>query len=181
MLDGYDEYSEGTNTYIDQAIKSTISKYTLLLTSRPGSYVSVEIRKQMDAEVVIKGLNKNNKAKCSLKYLGNKKHSDAFLAEAKNNRIKKLLHVPIILLMACMVFAENGSLPETQAQLYQTVFKLIIDRTTIKTLGKKSSEIKELGSWLDVLSRMSWEALKRDSLFLDKVTNLVSSVFSKIP
>ena len=46
-----------------------------------------------------------------------------------------------------------------------------MDRTTLKTFGMQSKELRDLESWLDVLGEMSWEALKSydKQLLLDKV------------
>ena len=95
------------------------------------------------------------------------------MRQAKQSQIYELLHVPIVLLMSCMVFTEKGSLPETQTKLFSIAREVIMDRTTLKTFGKKSNEVEDLESWLDVLNEMSWEALQSNNqLMLDKVTSL---------
>ena len=173
ILDGYDEYTRGTNEDIDNLIESTTNKYFLLLTSRFGDYLKKKVRRQMDGEIEINGFSEENIRKCSSRYLGSEEVADIFLEQVKNSHIRKLLHVPIVLLMSCMVFTEKGSLPETQTELFGTARQIIIDRTTLKTFEKKSSELEDLESWLDVLNKMSWEALQSNSqLMLDKVTSL---------
>ena len=176
ILDGYDEYTRGTNEDIDRLIESPVNKCFLILTSRFGEYLRKEFRDRMDGELIIEGFSEENIAKCSELYLGSKEMSDDFLKEAKRSKIYKLLHVPIVLLMSCMVFAEKGSLPKTQTKLFGIARDLIMDRTTLKTFGKKSAELADLDSWLDILGQMSWEALQRGEkqLLLDKVsTNLL--------
>ena len=83
ILDGYDEYTKGTNHDIDRLIASTSRNCFLLVTSRFGEYLKKNARKQMDGEVVIKGFSAANIAKCSELYLGSKEMSDDFLKEAK--------------------------------------------------------------------------------------------------
>ena len=67
LLDGYDEYTAGTNRALDKAIESGIGNCFTILTSRPGTdsgdktYVSQEIRDKMDGEVRIKGFNDKRK------------------------------------------------------------------------------------------------------------------------
>ena len=173
ILDGYDEYTRGTNENIDNLIESTTNEYFLLLTSRFGDYLKKKVRRQMFGEIEIKGFSKENIKKCSSKYLGGDQIAQVFLKQVKNSHIRKLLHVPIVLLMSCMVFIERGSLPKTQTELFSIAREVIIDRTTLKTFGKKSSELEDLESWLDVLDEMSWEALQSNNqLMLDKVTSL---------
>ena len=61
LLDGYDEYTPGTNSDIDKAIQSGIRKSFLILTSRPEhdskvedmKFVPRDIRNKMDGEVII--------------------------------------------------------------------------------------------------------------------------------
>ena len=62
LLDGYDEYTPGTNRELDGAIEKTVGKCLIILTSRPrdGIDFTRKIRNKMDDEVVIEGLNGNN-------------------------------------------------------------------------------------------------------------------------
>ena len=111
ILDGYDEYTPGTCTDIDKLLDSPVSKHFLLLTSRPGEYIKPSTRDKMDGQVIIEGFSEENIKKCSLKYLVNQELTDKFLTEAKESQIYELLHIPIILLMSCMVFVEKEFLP----------------------------------------------------------------------
>ena len=170
ILDGYDEYTKG-NKDIDKLISSTTNKCFLLLTSRFGEYLKKSDRDRMDGEIVIKGFSEENVKKCSSLYLGNQQKSSDFLEQAKQSQIYKLLHVPIVLLMSCLVFTDKESLPKTQTELFSIARDIIIDRTTLKTFGKVSSELEELESWLEELNSMSWLALKSKErqLLLDEV------------
>ena len=53
LLDGYDEYTPGTNTELDRAIEKTIGKCLLILTSRPkdGTDFTRQVRDKLDGEV----------------------------------------------------------------------------------------------------------------------------------
>ena len=171
ILDRYDEYTKGTNSAIDKLVEKPGNNCFLLLTSRFGDYLSTHVRKQMD-EFEIKGFSEENIRKCSSKYLDSEEKADQFLEQAESNEICELLHIPIVLLMSCMVFNERGSIPEKQTELFSIAREIIIDRTTLKEFGKRSTELKDLESWLEVLDKMSWEALqgKERQLLLDKVT-----------
>ena len=69
MLDGYDEYTPGTNKDIDKVIESGIGNCFLILTSRPGDYLEKEIRDQMDGEIIIEGVSVQQIWECSNRYL----------------------------------------------------------------------------------------------------------------
>ena len=174
ILDGYDEYTRGTNKDIDKLIESPSRNCFLLVTSRFGEYLKKSVRNQMDGEIVIKGFSAKNIVKCSSLYLGSEGKSRDFLKQAKQSQIYSLLHIPIILLMACLVFEEKGSLPKTQTELFGIARDIIMDRSTLKKFGKKSKELEDLESWLDILGEMSWKALQGDErqLLLDKVSGL---------
>ena len=177
LLDGYDEYRRGTNKDIDQAIESKIWNCFLILTSRPGNdsgdrlFVSKKVRNRMDGELVIDGFSPENIKKCSIQYLLSEENSQMFLTQARKTELSALLHVPIILLMGCTVFISNMSLPNSKTKLYGDIFDLIMDRTTLKTFGCKSSDIQNIDQWLSILGKLSWEALQKDTgqLLLDKV------------
>ena len=122
LLDGYDEYKKGTNTAIDNAIESTIGNCFLILTSRPDGHVSEDVRMKMDGEIIIEGFSKENISKYSTKYLESEDESKTMLKQAVQSGIRDLLHVPIILLLVCLLFKQDSSLPATQTKLFHAVF-----------------------------------------------------------
>ena len=118
----------------------------------------------MDGEVIIEGFSPEAIVKCSTQYLfDSEERSNAMLEQAKRTGIYDLLRVPIILLMICVVFSEHDSLPRTRTKIYNKVFEMTIDRTTMKTFPNKHVD-KE---WLDplyALGELSWKALQNDVL-----------------
>ena len=173
MLDGYDEYTPGTNKDIDRAIRSGIGTCFVILTSRTGDYLKKSLRSMMDGEIIIEGFSEGNIVKCSTQYLGSRDKCLEMLKQAREAGISCLLHIPIVLLMVCAVFTEKNSLPKTKTGIVKIIIELIIDRTTLKTFGLKSSELEHLETWLEILGKFSWEALQSDigQLLLNKVQN----------
>ena len=104
-------------------------------------------------------------------YLESQEASDAMLQQAKDNGIYELLKVPIILLMACVIFNQKESLPKSKTDIFDTIFELLMDRTTLKTFGCKSGEIANLDELLCRLGELFWKALQNDiqQLLLNKV------------
>ena len=162
MLDGYDEYKPGTNEDIDRTIKSGIGNRFLILTSRPG-YLSQDLRNKMDGEIIIEGFSEENIEKCSTKYFNSVEMSTDMLKQARDTGIYKILHVPIMLVMTVVIFNEQNTLPKSKTEIYKTIFQLVMDRTTLKTFGHKSKDIKKLDDLLDTLGEFSWKALQKDS------------------
>ena len=162
MLDGYDEYELGTNEEIDRAIEFTIGNCFLILTSRQGSYLSKRIRDTMDGEILIEGFSDESILECSSKYLGSTEKSEEMLKQAKHSGIRTLLYIPIILVITVVVFIEKKALPNTKTDIYNTIYQLVMDRTTLKTFGCLSKDIAKLADLLDALGEFSWNALQND-------------------
>ena len=180
LIDGYDEYTPGTNTELDRAIEKTIGNCLLILTSRPKDQkdFTIKIRDKMAGDVEIRGFSEENFKKCCSKYLGSEEEADMFLEEAKTKAgLYELLNVPIILLISSVLYNENEqkTLPEQKTELYENLYQLIMDRSTLKphNFGCYSSEVPNIQSMLQTLGRFAWEALQRDvrQLLINKVRN----------
>ena len=180
LLDGYDEYTPGTNSDIDKAIQSGVGNCFMILTSRPEHdskekkmpFVSMSIRNAMDGEVRIEGFSQENIQKCSEKFLESHDKSKEMLNQARRSGVDKLLSVPIILLMACALFEDNQTLPKSRTELFRTIFELVMDRSCLKGFGQKASRLYDIENILQTLGKFAWEALQKDArqLLLDKVT-----------
>ena len=169
LLDGYDEYSKGTNTDIDNAITDTLGGCFLLVTSRPGDYMKKPDRDQMDGEVQISGFGRNAMEECSAKYLGNKQISDDFLEKCNESEVDDLLRIPIVLLMLCVLYHANDALPKRRTDIVFGIIKMYINRAK-----KRFSKIKDFEELLCKLGKLSWEALQRNTrqLLISKVSEI---------
>ena len=163
MLDGYDEYKKGTNTDIDDAISDTIGDCFILVTCRPGDYMNKIDCNQMDGEIQIVGLSEVSIQECASKYLQSADKASDLLHQTKEAKISELLRIPIVLLMVCILYHEHQSLPSCKTDIIWKIIEMCMDRSTIKHLGKKSSEIADLDEMLDILGQLSWESLQRDT------------------
>ena len=171
MFDGYDEYKKGTNTDIDDAISDTIGDCFIIITSRPGDFMKKDDQDQMDGEIQIVGLSQESIKECASKYLASGKRASNLMEQSKEAQIKELLRIPVVLLMVCILYHENQSLPSSKTDIVWKIIRMCMDRSTIKHLGKKSSEIADLDKILDTLGQLSWESLQKDTkkLLLRKV------------
>ena len=170
LMDGYDEYKPGVNKEVDKAIDSTIGNCLVILTSRPG-YLNKQSRDKMDGEIIIEGFSEVNIRRYAELNLRSKEKCDMLFKQAKETGIDNLLHVPIILLMVCTIFIESKELPKTKTDIVRKIFKLAMDRSTLKTFNTKSDGVNELDKILYTLGEFSWKALQDDvqQLLLNKV------------
>ena len=182
LLDGYDEYTAGTNKALDKAIESGIGNCFTILTSRPGTdsgdktYVSKAIRDKMDGEVKIEGFNEESKERFCTEYFESEEESKTLLTQTYEklgwDRYNELLSTPIVLLMICVLYEENRSLPDTRTKIYETVRELSMDRTSLENLWMQVITSRRiLLKRQFVLGKFAWEALERDiqQLLLNKV------------
>ena len=174
MLDGYNEYTEGTNREIDAAVMSGIGNCFLILTSQHGDYISKQIRQTMDGEFVIKGFTDESIKECSTKYLGSEEKCAEMLKQAKQAGIYRLLHVPEVFFMVMDIFTEKIPLPKSKTAMYETTFRLIINRTASKIFGCGSSDLTNIEDLLFTLGEYSWRALQNSNqkFLLNKVRNI---------
>ena len=170
LLDGYDEYTPGTNKDIDKLIKQGIGNCFVILTSRP-AYLDKQTRDRFDGEISIEGFSSESISLCSEKYLQSKDKSYKLLLQAEKIGIDNLLNVPIVLLMTCVIFEEKQVLPKRKTELVQTIFELCMDRTTLKTFNKRSSDLKHIDKLLHKLGEFAWNSLQNGTqqLLLNKV------------
>ena len=163
LLDGYDEYQKGTNAAIDSAIEDTIGDCFLVLTSRDGGYISKDTMNKMDGEIEITGFSPASIRKYAAMYLESKKLAENMILNATRVGIKELLHIPILLLMVCVLYDEVRQLPGTQIEIIQRMIEILLDRSTLKHFGKKAKDVEHLENLLFELGRLSIEALQRDT------------------
>ena len=156
-----------------------VGRCVLILTSRP-EYVSKEIKAQMDGHIIIEGFSLKNVVRCTQLFLESKQRTEELLSQALRAGIfnpyvpclDSILRVPIVLLMTCVIFDEQNALPPTETEIIGSVFRMLMDRSTLKTLGCKSSEIPNIEELLYTLGRFSWDAFQKDvgQLLLSKVS-----------
>ena len=178
LLDGYDEYREGTNADIDDAIENSIGECFVILTSRDG-YIPKDILDNMDGEVEITGLSHKNIRKCAAKYLESEERANDLIEKCKEINIYDLLHIPIILLMVVVLYHKTEELPTSQTEIVKSIIFMCMDRSAMKHFNKKAKDIEGLEEMLEKLGELSLNALLSDKqqLLLSKVRILNEHLF----
>ena len=178
LLDGYDEYRKGKNSDIDKAIEKPYGKCLLLLTTRPGkedkdeTFIKKEVRDKMDGIVKMLGFTWENIVQCSKLYMRNSEKCEAMLEQiGKHRQLRELMSTPINLLMICVLFIKNRTLPESLTYIYELIYQLSMDRTTMKNekFKCKAACITNIGELRDKLGRKALDSLQDDDLLLKKV------------
>ena len=169
IFDGYDEYQDGTNPAIDTKIRDIIRD---IITSRP-DHMPKKYKSKMD-EIQLKGFSKTAIENCTENYLdreGQSRKSEKFLQKAKDNGIKDLLKIPLLLLMLCVIFIETKTLPSNKTGIIKKLIEIYIARAE-----QKGKEFKNKDQMLRDLGELSYKAStgkpRKKRLFIKKVSSL---------
>ena len=160
ILDGYDEYTKGTNQYIDAAIEHTVGDCFLILTSRDGDYINKETLDKFDSEIEITGLSPPSIFQYAAKYLESEEMANKLIMEASNVMPADLLQIPIILLMVCVLYFREQKLPKSHTAVIDKIVEMILDRSALKHFGRKWRQIPGLQGKLYQLGELAWKTLK---------------------
>ena len=79
----------------------------------------------------------------------------------------ELLRIPIVLLMLCVLYHANDTLPTRKTDIVFGIIKMYINRAK-----KRFPKIKDFEELLCKLGKLSWEALQRNTmqLLINKVS-----------
>ena len=183
-LDGYDEYTPGTNKAIDQAIRSPNENYSILVTSRPGQYVSRTVISQMNYQLQLDGFQDEEIKKCTEDYLGKAEETQKFIESLKDTGLKDLSKIPAFLLMLLQLHGKQDSLPKKKTEVIWNIMKMCIDRSVQRHFQKQKTvdEIENLEEMLYRLGELSWNTLRKyvSNLVLNKVGFLFNPSLLKI-
>ena len=172
LMDGFDEYTKGTNEGIDKVIeKESLWNCWVIVTSRVIPELE-SVKPFMDAEAAIHGFNEEKVKEYATKFLGSEDDSEELIEKAQESRISKLMSIPIILQMLCVLFTSTLSLPETRTGIVQAIVKRCIDCSFVRLNGLKPNfQASEIHKMLVKLGGLAWESLQNNvrHLLLNKV------------
>ena len=173
-LDGYDEYKMGTNSDIDKAIVNTKSKYFVLVTTRPGQYISRSVADKVNHQVQLKGYSDREIRSIAKAYLRTNEKAEKLLDDMAKAGLYDLLKIPMILLITLQLHGKFQSLPKGKTEIIWKIVQMSMDRATMRHIGKKSSKIANLEEMLCCLGELSWSSLQKDTekLVINKVIEI---------
>ena len=93
-LDGYDEYTPGTNEAIDRTISSLSENFAVLLSSRPGQHVNRRVTNQINYQVQLEGFKDDEIKKCTEDYLGKAEKTQESINNLTDTGLKRLVENP---------------------------------------------------------------------------------------
>ena len=136
-LDGYDGYKMGTNSEIDKAITNTKGKYLVLVTTRPGQYISRSVADKVNHQVKLKGYSDKEIKSIAKAYLRTNEKAEKLLDDMAKAGLHDLLKVPMILLMTLQMHGKLQSLPKGKTEIIWKIIQMCMDRATMRHIGQK--------------------------------------------
>ena len=169
ILDGYDEYKEGTNPFIEKVTnRKALRNCWLILTSRETEHLA-KFRDIMDAEMEIHGFNKNSINSYIKNIARNKQEAEKLWFHAVNMKITDLLEVPMVLNMVCSVIISKSerSALTTKAEIYETIISMCMNRETLRAKGQKAEQ--KANQTLVRLGELAWQGLQKQEYIFEMV------------
>ena len=173
LLDGYDEYSPGTNDDIDKGItKDYLWNCTVVVTSRDTKELR-ELRNSMDTEIEIIGFDNEGVEDYATKFLEGIEKSNELLAHAEacdiNNRLVDygILHIPIFLHMICSLFKSGILMMKGKVAVISAIVERCLNYESIrKTDKKRKNDGTEV---IANLGRLALKGLQREHFVFKEV------------
>ncbi len=189
MLDGHDEYTPGTSSDIDKAIKRySLPNCCILLTSRDTKEL-LDLRPHIDVEAEITGFNPKKVKEYITKYLESRDKCHDLLQKVRKSNILSasqslfkhgngILQVPILLHMICVLYQRNVSLPKTMTGVIAAIVERCPDWDEIRRSGRKTdAEMRAaLDTALVLLGKLCWKKLRNGQK--DLIFKQVNVIFS---
>ena len=165
IFDGYDEYKKGTNSDIDAAISGQRGNSFVLITSRP-DHMEKRDKRKLDGEIQNNGLSGDSIEQCAQRYIEDEEKTKGFLDKAMKQGLFRLLKVPILLIMMCVLHIQTGFLPRKRERIVRDIVDMYILRAQ-----ERGVHFEDTDQMLLDLGELSYEASQRDThqLLIKKV------------
>ena len=168
ILDGYDEYSTGTQHSPVRDIweRKQLRDCCVVLTTRQMDVD--ELKRPSDAQFEINGFDSEHQIKkFALNFLKDERDFEEFYKYLTGQKLKDMAEIPLLLLMLCLLWIEKDrrGLPTSRASLYAQFIQTLLDHMSAKDADAKV--FKNVGDYsveLSKLGKLAFDALLQDSL-----------------
>ena len=164
LIDDYDQYQRSSNTSVDDMIeKRSLHNCQVLLSSRETQQTK-NIRKYLDDEIELQGIDE-----LKIKEYINVSLGDKSKDEQLSKRVEEILKwteedewivspTPLLVNMICTSVMTEGPRPKSKTEAVQDLVEKYLDREGIRSTGRKSSTRLNQQT-LNKLAKFSWEGL----------------------
>ena len=169
ILDGYDEYSAGKQSPVDEIWKrNQLSDCCVIVTSR--QMATDKLRLPSDAQFEINGFDDERQEEFARRFLKDEDDVRQFRTYLWEQDLKDLAKIPLLLLLLCLLWKEKDSnaLPKKRADIFPQFVKTLFHHMGEKQSAESVFNIEDYSEELYALGRLAFEALINGCLYFPK-------------
>jgi len=169
ILDGYDEYSAGEQSPVDEIWKrNQLSDCCVIVTSR--QMTTDKLRLPSDAQFEINGFDDKRQREFARRFLKDEDDVRKFCSYLLEQHLKDLAEIPLLLLILCLLWKEKDrkELPKKRVEIFNQFVKTLFHHMHGKQSAKSVFNIEDYSAELYALGRLAFEALMNDRLYFPR-------------
>ena len=167
ILDGYDEYSAGEQSPVDEIWKrNQLSDCCVIITSR--QMTTDKLREPSDAQFEINGFDDEHQQNFARRFLKDEDDVQKFRTYLTEQHLKDLAEIPLLLLILCLLWKEKDrkELPKKRVEIFNQFVKTLFHHMHGKQSAESVFNIEDYSDELYALGRTAFEALINDCLYI---------------
>ena len=169
ILDGYDKYSAGEQSPVDEIWKrNQLSDCCVIITSR--QMTTGKLGEPSDAQFEINGFDDKRQKKFARRFLKDADDVRKFRDYLREQDLKDLAEIPLLLLILCLLWKEKDrkELPKKRVEIFNQFVKTLFHHMHGKQSAKSVFNIEDYSEELYALGRLAFEALINDCLYFPR-------------
>ena len=169
ILDGYDEYSAGEQSPVDEIWKrNQLSDCCVIVTSR--QMATDKLRLPSDAQFEINGFDDKRQQEFARRFLKDEDDVRKFRTYLRKQDLEDLAKIPLLLLLLCLLWKEKDrkELPKKRVEIFNQFVKTLFHHMHGKQSAESVFNIEDYSDELYALGRLAFEALMNDCLYFPR-------------
>ena len=169
ILDGYDEYSAGEQSPVDEIWKrNQLSDCCVIITSR--QMTTDKLREPSDAQFEINGFDDERKQEFARRFLKDEDDVRKFRNYLWEQHLEDLAEIPLLLLILGLLWKEKDrkELPKKRVEIFNQFVKTLFHHMREKQSVESVFNIEDYSDELYALGRLAFEALISDCLYFPR-------------
>ena len=169
ILDGYDEYSAGEQSPVDEIWeRNQLSDCCVIVTSR--QMTIDKLRLPSDAQFEINGFDDERQEEFARRFLKDEDDVRQFRTYLRKQDLKDLAEIPLLLLLLCLLWKEKDrkELPKKRVEIFNQFVKTLFHHMREKQSVESVFNIEDYSDELYALGRSAFEALINDCLYIPR-------------
>ena len=169
ILDGYDEYSAGEQSPVDEIWeRNQLSDCCVIVTSR--QMTTDKLRLPSDAQFEINGFDDERQEEFARRFLKDEDDVRQFRTYLRKQDLKDLAEIPLLLLLLCLLWKEKDrkELPKKRVEIFNQFVKTLFHHMHGKQSAKSVFNVEDYSDELYVLGRLAFEALMDNCLYFPR-------------